>query len=298
MRCLNGLEQPDSGQIRINGVDLMSANRAQKRELLRSIGTVFQSVNLLSRRTVFDNIALPIEWLGKVDTTSVIALARMVGLEDKLSHYPSQLSGGQQQRVAIARALAIKPKFLLCDEFTSALDPETTLEILALLRQLNLELGVSVLMITHDMSVVREICDIVYVMENGEIIESGSIEEILTNPQHSITKSLLSHLFIKDLPNKIAAELMSEPRENCDALIRLMFSGDSSHQPVITNVIQQYHITVNIISGNIDHVRETAFGSLIIRMPFKPDQLEKVLKHFAQHRVAAEILGYIGRSDS
>lgn len=298
MRCLNGLEHPDSGHILIDGMNLITATIDQRRDLLRSIGTVFQTVNLLSRRTVFDNIALPMEWLGNVDQEYVKTLARLVGLEDKLSVYPAQLSGGQRQRVAIARALAIRPKLLLCDEFTSALDPETTLEILALLRQLNQELGVSVLMITHDMSVVREICDIVYVMEKGEIIESGTIEEILTHPQHKVTQSLLSHLFTKDLPQKITASLLSTPHGDCDALIRLIFSGQSSQRPVITDIIQLYNISVNIIAGSIDHVRETAFGSLIIRIPFKEDQLTPVMAHLNNNHVAAEILGYIQRSNS
>ncbi len=298
MRCLNGLEAPETGQIWLDGVDLITAHKAQKRELLRSIGTVFQTVNLLSRRTVFENITLPMEWLGHVDCEYVHELARLVGLEDKLTHYPAQLSGGQRQRVAIARALAIKPKLLLCDEFTSALDPETTLEILALLRQLNQDLGVSVLMITHDMSVVREICDMVYVMDRGQIIESGTIEEILTAPRHPVTQSLLSYLFTKELPNRITAQLKDKPLGECDALIRLMFSGNSSQRPVIADLVQQYQLPVNIIAGSIDHVRETAFGSLIIRLPYERDKVEPVMTHFAHNQVAAEIIGYIQRSHS
>jgi D-methionine transport system ATP-binding protein len=296
MRCLNGLEQPDQGQITLDGIDLIRATGTQKQELLRSIGTVFQTFNLLARRTVYQNIALPMEWIGKVDQEAIFRLCQLVGIKDKVNHYPAALSGGQRQRVAIARALAINPKLLLCDEFTSALDPETTLEILALLRQLNQNLDLSILMITHDMSVVREICDVVYVMDQGKIIESGTIEQILTHPQHGVTKSLLSSLFTKDLPHKLAENLSTAPIENGEVIIRLIFSGKSAQRPIIADLIKQHDIAVNIIVGSLDHIRETAFGSLIIMLPFSQADLTTALNHFAQNEVSAEIVGYIRRT--
>ncbi len=296
LRCLNRLEIPDSGDILIGQQSLVQATEQARCDILRRIGTVFQNFNLLSRRTVLQNIALPLEFMGASPdeiTVKTRHIAALVGLSDKHHAYPSQLSGGQRQRVAIARALVADVSLLLCDEFTSALDPETSLEILSLLRDLNQRLGVTIILITHDMSVVREICDQVCVMDDGQIVEAGSVESILLMPQHEVTQSLVSNLFMKDLPHAIHEFLHADPFESDHVVLRLAFSGNSAHQPIIAALIEEFHIPVNIIAGSLDHVREIAFGSLVVTLPGQDPLLSEVLKHFHAHHVAAEILGFI-----
>lgn len=299
LRCLNHLEIPDHGKIIINGYNFLNSNRTQTRTLLRSMGTIFQKFNLLSRRTVLENILLPLEWMGNASTkdsqNKAKFLIQQVGLEGLEDRYPTQLSGGQSQRVAIARALVTDATLLLCDEFTSALDPETSLEILSLLRQINQSLGVTIILITHDMSVVREVSDFVYVMERGRIVESGDLEQVLLHPQHEMTQSLLRGLFIKELPNHIQKKLQTEaPTDGMNqALIRLIFSGKAAQKPIITDLIREKNVSVNILAGSLDHLRETVFGALLISIPNQGNQVTTALDHFQIYGVAAEVMGYL-----
>lgn len=301
LRCLNGLETPTSGEILIQQQSLVHSPKMDRRKILHRIGTVFQSFNLLSRRTVLQNIALPLEFMGiSADEITLKAqeIADLVGLGDKHNAYPSQLSGGQRQRVAIARALVSDVTLLLCDEFTSSLDPETSLEILSLLRDLNQRLGITIVLVTHDMSVIREICDQVCVLDNGTVVEAGSAESILLRPKHEVTQSLVSHLFIKDLPRAIHDSLREEPLENDYVVLRLMFSDNTAFQPAISSIIQKFNVPINIIVGSLGHVREVTFGSMVVTMPThglpKEDSLlSNVLTYFNTHHIAAEILGYI-----
>ncbi|WP_084756058.1 methionine ABC transporter ATP-binding protein [Candidatus Paracaedibacter symbiosus] len=298
LRCLNALESFDSGSIQIGAAHLDQASEKERRAILKEIGTVFQTFNLLSRRTVLENILLPAEWSGIPKDKAIkkaVFLSEKVGLGDKMSAYPSSLSGGQRQRIAIARALITDTKLLLCDEFTSALDPETSLEILSLLRQLNRELGVTVVLVTHDMSVVREVSDHVIVMEKGEIVEKGKVEEILLQPRHEVTHTLVRGLFIKQLPNDILKRLVpgSFPGH---VLIQLVFSGSSARQPVIANLIRQYDVPVTILAGSLDHLKETSLGVLTISIPNELAKVAQTLDHFKVHQVAAEILGYLPES--
>lgn len=299
MRCLNGLETPDQGHIKINNVCLNTADQGKKQEILARIGTVFQTYNLLSRLTVVENIALPLQWAGHSKEQSLKQaeeMAERVGLRDKLQSYPSNLSGGQRQRVAIARALVGDAQLLLCDEFTAALDPETSLEILELLRTLNQDLGVTIILITHDMAVVREVSDVVHVMEQGAIVESGDITEVMLYPQHPVTSSLVQGLFLKSLPKYLRDHLSPDELQGGNhqqVLLRLVFSGHSSQQPVIAHLIQQYNLTVNILVGSLDHIRETAIGSLIISLPYAAPALKIALAHFESNGVAANVLGYV-----
>lgn len=304
LRCLNGLESPTSGEIFIQQQSLLSNSPKKRQEILQKIGTVFQGFNLLSRRTVLENIALPLEFM-KVPLEIRIAkaqkMANLVGLSDKYLAYPSQLSGGQRQRVAIARALVADVHLLLCDEFTSALDPETSLEILSLLQDLNQRLGITIVLITHDMSVIREICDEVCVLDQGATIEEGSVESILLHPHHDITKSLVSHLFLKDLPKTIQSSLKEMPNPNNNVVLRLMFSDNTAFQPAIASIIQTFNVPINIVAGNLGHVKETTFGSLIITLPargFPQDDpmLSQILDYFQNHHISAEILGFIPTS--
>jgi D-methionine transport system ATP-binding protein len=301
LRCLNALETPASGDIYIEGQSLYHAKTLERRRILCKIGTVFQHFNLLSRRTVLQNIALPLEVMGvSADeiTVKTREIAALVGLSDKHNAYPSQLSGGQNQRVAIARALASDVSLLLCDEFTSALDPETSLEILALLQDLNQRLGITIVLVTHDMSVIREICDQVCVLNSGQVVETGPVESILLRPQHEITQSLVSHLFIKDLPRTINDALHEEALANDHVVLRLFFSDNTSFQPAIADIIQTFHVPINIIMGSLGHVREVAFGSMVVTLPAhiasQDDALlSKLLTYFQDHHISAEILGFI-----
>lgn len=295
LRCLNALEPFDSGTIQIGDAFFEKASENERRAILKQIGTIFQTFNLLSRRTVLENILLPAEWAGIPKSQvldKAILLAEKVGLGDKISMYPSQLSGGQRQRVAIARALITDTKLLLCDEFTSALDPETSLEILSLLRELNQELGVTVILVTHDMSVVREVSDRVIVMEQGEIVEQGDVEEILLQPRHEVTHSLVRGLFIKQLPNDVLKRLEATAQTG-QVLIQLVFSGSSARTPVIADLIREHDISVSILAGSLDHLKETSLGVLTISMPNDNAKVMQALEHFKVHRVAAEVLGYL-----
>jgi D-methionine transport system ATP-binding protein len=301
LRCLNGLETPDSGEISIDDKSLLNTKTADRRKILHKIGTVFQHFNLLSRRTVLQNIALPLECMGvppEEITSKTREIADLVGLSNKHNAYPSQLSGGQSQRVAIARALVSNVSLLLCDEFTSSLDPETSLEILALLRDLNQRLGITIVLVTHDMSVVREICDQVCVLHNGLVAEIGSVESILLRPQHEVTQALVSHLFIKELPRAIHEKIHEQAETGDHVVIRLFYSNNTSYQPAIADIIQKFHVPISIILGSLGHVREVAFGSMVVTLPahYKSQDdtiVADILAYFKTHNISAEILGFI-----
>lgn len=305
LRCLNGLESPDEGMLLLEGEELTKKSPARQR-ILSKIGSIFQNLNLLSRRTVLDNVLLPIDLLRQrtpQDREKALSLLEMVGIADKVDQYPSQLSGGQQQRVAIARALAFDATLLLCDEFTSALDPETILDILQLIRDLNQRLGITVVLITHDMSVIREICDHVTVLEGGSIVESGSIESILLAPQHPVTQAFVAHLFVKDLPHWLQETLMASPPPHplssdqpvCDILLRLTFAGEAAREPIIASLVTRFGVAANIIAGNLDHIRQQAFGTLVLSFPYTPLQSEEILTFLKTAKVAPEVLGYCAK---
>jgi D-methionine transport system ATP-binding protein len=298
LRCLNGLEQPTSGSISIDGKYLTNVTDHERRSIQQKIGNVFQSFNLLSRLTVLENVVFPLKLINrsKEDLKSkALNLLDLVGLKEKAAAYPSQLSGGQSQRVAIARALISDVSLLLCDEFTSALDFETSLEILELLRDLNKRLGITIILITHDMAIVHEICDEVCVIEDGRIVEKNDIASILLHPVHIATKSLIRNLVNKDLPHHLQEILMPEPAKNSDVLLRLLFSSEPASEPVIAALVKKYDVPINILVGKLDHVRETAFGSLIISMPSDKANLQDIMADLDQRSVSAEILGYLPR---
>lgn len=296
LRCLNGLEQPTAGTITIDNHLLTGTSEKERRQIQRKIGNVFQSVNLLSRLTSLENVMFPLTLLkgnSKDIRSQALKMLHLVGLKGKEEAYPSQLSGGQAQRVAIARALMGNVSLLLCDEFTSALDLETSLEILELLRDLNKRLGVTIILITHDMAVVREICDDVCVLEEGRIIEQNDITSILLRPQHDITKSLIRHLVTKDLPHHLQEILKKSPLDECSVLLRLFFSSETAQAPIISSLVKTYDIPINILLGNLDHIRETAFGFLIISIPFNALKIKDMMKDLERRTVSVEILGYL-----
>ena len=233
LRTINLLERPTSGRVLVDGQDIAALDQNALVSLRRRVGMIFQHFNLLSAKTVWDNVALPLLVAGASKqeiTRRVTEVLALVGLEDKHKTYPSRLSGGQKQRVGIARALAHHPEILLCDEATSAVDPETTLSILQLLRDINRKLGLTIILITHEMSVIREVCDHVLVLEDGQIAESGRVWRVFGDPQHAATRALL-HPLTRDLPDDIAAALRTEPAPGDEVVIELRFTGEGRARP-------------------------------------------------------------------
>lgn len=262
IRIINLLEPPTSGEVIVNNKDL---SKLSKKDLLferQKIGMIFQHFNLLSSRNVFGNIAFALEiakWEKSKIKSRVEELLELVGLSDKKDYYPSQLSGGQKQRVAIARALANHPHLLLCDEATSALDTKTTKSILKLLKDIQHKLNLSVILITHQIDVVREICNKMCVISNGEIVEEGSVEEIFINPKEEVTKELISFLPPTRDDNII------DKLEDKNNVYKVIFTGPNASKPLISQMIKKFNIDVNILSGSIDEVQDTEIGHLVIK---------------------------------
>ncbi len=281
VRCINLLNRPTEGKVFVDGKDLTELSEDDLRESRRSIGMIFQHFNLLSSRTVFDNVALPLELVGtpkNVIKEKVEPLLKLVGLTEHAHKYPAQLSGGQKQRVGIARALTNDPKVLLSDEATSALDPETTTATLALLKQINQTLGLTVVMITHEMQVVKQICDRVVVMNYGEIVESGNVADIFMAPQHETTKALIGNVMARDMPASILERVRtaraSHPNEDAVHLLRLAFSGNDVTRPVISECSRRFNLDFNILRGTVDDVQGRTLGSLTVlveadRVPYQ-----------------------------
>lgn len=275
LRCLNLIEEPTSGEILIDGVDITKLNVKELRHLRKGIGMIFQHFNLLMNSTVYDNIAFPLR-LSKVseDRTKerVLELLKVVDLADKKDSYPGQLSGGQKQRVGIARALASKPKFLLCDEATSALDPTTTESILSLLRDINKGYGITIIVITHEMNVIKHLCDKVAVLERGIIVESGNVVDIFSNPATETSRR-----FLKNIITEIPEELISKD-ENCETL-RLYFLGDSSKEAIISRLIKEFEIDANILAGSIERIQNCSVGNLLIKLSGNRENINAAIKY-------------------
>ncbi len=297
VRCINMLEKPTSGKVMVDGQEMTALGEELLRKARQNIGMIFQHFNLLSSRTVFGNIAFPLEIQGMDKAAiqkKVEPLLDLVGLKDRADHYPSQLSGGQKQRVGIARALASDPKVLLCDEATSALDPQTTESILNLLRDINKRLHITIVMITHQMNVVKEICDRVAVIENGEIIEQGSMVDIFTNPQKATTKEFVASIQHNDLPDFVKKlDIHKDYKAGDKALVSLSFIGDSAGEPIVSVLIKEYDTNVNILTANIETLQDTPFGTLLIEVEGDEDHLKKALDYLHERKVKDEVIGYV-----
>lgn len=297
IRCINMLETPTSGKVFVDGQELTAMNDSTLRKARQSIGMIFQHFNLLACRTVYDNIAFPLEIQGMAKeeiNAKIEPLLDLVGLSERRNHYPSQLSGGQKQRVGIARALASSPKVLLCDEATSALDPQTTKSILSLLKDINKRLNLTIVMITHQMQVVKEICDRVAVIEQGHIIEEGTMLEVFTNPKTATTKGFISSLNNMELPDILKnAPMTKEYVEGSRPLIRLSFIGDSAGDPLISTLIKSYEVDVNIISGNIDSIKDTPYGTLLIEINGTKDSIKAAISYLHERKLKIEVIGYV-----
>lgn len=289
LRCINLLERPSDGKILINNIDLISLSEQKLREQRRKISIIFQHFNLLESRNVFENIALPLEISGKSDNNiqdKVSKLLKLVELEDKINYYPSQLSGGQKQRVAIARALATDPDVLLSDEATSALDTESTTAILNLLKKINQEFGLTILLITHELEVIKKICDRVAVLDKGEIVEQGSAIDILVNPKAKITKLLVQKsLHLPDIIEKSNA--------NNFLILKLTFIGEDSNLPLISTIVKKFDININIQQAQIEHIQAIKVGFTICELTGNPIALNDALKYIQSTSIKVEVLNHV-----
>ena len=287
VRCINYLEEPTEGKIFIKGKELGSFSKKELRKQREDIGMIFQHFNLLMQKSVLENICFPLYIHGKKKTEArkrAKELLEIVGLSDKAKAYPAQLSGGQKQRVAIARALASNPKILLCDEATSALDPQTTASILDLLKEINQKFGITIVIITHQMSVVREICSHVAIMKSGEVVEDGKVSEIFTHPKSDVARELISRDLGNDIENtgKVAAKISKGKN------VRIVFSENSSFEPVIANMILQFNEPVNILKSNTKNVGGVAKGEMILGFQEDSNNVEKMKEYLIERGLEIE----------
>lgn len=298
LRCINLLESPTQGQIFIDNKDVTQLSKQALRQLRHHVGMIFQHFNLLRSRTVYENIALPLQLVGKnkQEIKDIIeSLLELTGLTEKRDIYPSQLSGGQKQRVAIARALANRPKMLLCDEATSALDPQTTASILNLLEDINKKLNITIVLITHEMDVIKTICDKVAVLEDGKVIEEGPIQQLFSNPQHITTKSFVTTALKATLPESIQERLQERQTENSYPLWRIAFYGHAASEPVIAHLIQKLNIDINILQANIDYIKQEPIGTMVVEVDSVDGDLDKGMKYLLEKNIQVEVLGYVPR---
>ncbi|MGP4071146.1 methionine ABC transporter ATP-binding protein [Piscibacillus sp. B03] len=286
VRLVNQLERPTAGKVLIDGQDMSQVSTNELRNIRRGIGMIFQHFNLLETKTVFHNVAFPLALAGmpkRKVKDRVNEILEFVGLSDRANHYPDQLSGGQKQRVGIARALATSPSILLCDEATSALDPETTKSILKLLKKVRDEYNITILMITHEMNVIKEICDRVAVMEDGKVVESGSIFDLFSQPQHQTTQKFVQTVMNDEIPASILKEV--ETRH----IYRVTFTDGSASQPVLSGVAKEFNVEVNVLYGQITELQETPFGNLIVEFQGDDREIQRALEHIKKQVIIQEV---------
>lgn len=294
VRVINLLQRPTEGAVEINKVDYTGLKPKQLRAKRKSIGMIFQHFNLMKNRSIFQNVEFPLKYSGKTKQErreKVTELLELVGLSDKIDSYPNQLSGGQKQRVAIARALANDPEILLCDEATSALDPKTTLQILALLRELNKKLGLTIVLITHEMQVVKEICNKVAVMEDGEVIEQGDSVQIFSKPEKPLTKDFIRTA--THIDQALETILGSESFSHLEAdewLVELSYVGDSTSEPLIAQLYREFQLTTNILYGNVEIIQDVPLGSLVVTLAGNLEQRYKAFDYLIAQGVYVNIL--------
>lgn len=294
VRVINLLERPDLGQVTVNGQELTTLNQKELRRVRRKIGMIFQHFSLLPSRTVSDNIAFPLKYTGlsrEEIQNKVTRLLNLVELSDKASAYPSQLSGGQKQRVSIARALAADPQVLLCDEATSALDPQTTLSILRLLKKVNEQLGITIVIITHEMEVIKEVCDRVAVMEAGRVVELGSVFEVFASPKEDITRRFIETTGtmhrVQEMIEGDSPILKLSPGE---LLIRLQYAERSPNAPMVSQVSRRFDIDLNILFGNVEIIGGSPLGALVVIASGEANKVQEALVFMREQNVKVEVL--------
>lgn len=297
IRCVNLLEKPTHGAVIIDDVDLTQLSDTELVKTRRQIGMIFQHFNLLTSRTVFENVALPLELENKSKTEiqeKTTALLALVGLSDKHNVYPANLSGGQKQRVAIARALASDPKVLLCDEATSALDPATTQSILKLLKEINRTLGITILLITHEMEVVKRICDQVAVIDKGRLIEQGTVSEIFSNPKTELAQEFISSTFHITLPEEYLENLSDTPKHaKSYPIIKFEFTGRSVDAPLLSQASKKFGVELSILTSQIDYAGGVKFGFTIAEVEGDEDAITQAKVYLMENNVRVEVLGYV-----
>lgn len=296
IRCANLLERPDHGKVIVDQQELTNLSELKLRQLRRHIGMIFQHFNLLASRTVYQNIALPLELEGlskKQIAEMVTPLLELTHLENKKNTYPADLSGGQKQRVAIARALACQPKVLLCDEATSALDLHTTKSILTLLKDINAKLNLSILLITHEIEVIKEICDRVALIDHGEIVEQADIYSFFTQPNTNLAHEFIKSSLKYDLPFNLRDKLIAQPANNTHAILRIIFHGHAAAEPFVSHLMQDLGIKLNILQANIEFLKHNALGIMIVEAIDAQDKLTQGIAYLAARNVNVEILGYV-----
>ena len=286
VRTINLLERPASGTVQIDGTDVTAYKGAELRALRLRTGMIFQQFNLIHTKTVFDNVAFALKVAGQSQAEirqRVPELLALVGLEDKVDVYPAKLSGGQKQRVGIARALANSPKVLLCDEPTSALDLETTASILDLLRDINRKFGITVVIITHEMAVVKAICDRVAVMKGGEVVESGAVYELFAQPRHEYTRQLVSRTLNLELPPRLL-------EGQTGRILKLHYLGSRAEEPVISATVRRFQVQVNILHGRIEYIGGHPLGVLIVAVDGPAEQVDGAVAYIGINTAAVEVM--------
>lgn len=290
LRCLNGLELPSSGDIHVNGFEVNKLQNTSLRDYRKHVGMIFQQFYLVSTKTIYQNLELVFKIHGTPKNeiySKVMDLLAHVQLEEKAAYYPHQLSGGQKQRVSIARALAMKPQILLCDEATSALDTQTTLSILKLLKQLQQEYQLTLVMVTHQLEVVKAICDRVAVLDQGRLVEIAQVEDFFLKPTSSLGKSLVETGFKENLPAETEIPIMAKQNET-QYLIRLIFDKESVNQPIMSDLVRLYPVSINIMQANIERIHQQSMGIMIILISGHEDVLNQSIQFLKQHHIKVE----------
>ncbi len=296
VRCINMLEEPSEGTILVDGHEITGLGKKELRQARQKIGMIFQHFNLLSSRTVIGNVMFPLE-IANVPKAEAEKRARelldLVGLSDKIKAYPAQLSGGQKQRVGIARALANNPKLLLCDEATSALDPQTTHSILKLLRDINRQLNITILIITHDMNVIKEICDRVAVIDDARIVEVGNVLDVFANPRTPTSRSFVNSVISHEVPVELLHTSLPQNGNTTSKVIRVSFIGESAGEPVIFNMIRRFDIDASILYGNVSRIKDTPFGSLALELIGPSKLIEESIAYLRSQGLEVEVLSNV-----
>jgi D-methionine transport system ATP-binding protein len=288
LRMINFLERPTSGSVVVDGVDLLGLDDDGLRQFRQGVGMIFQHFNLLGSKTVGQNVAFPLKIAGKADSGQIDArvdeLLDLVGLRRHKNKYPRQLSGGEKQRVGIARALANHPRVLLCDEATSALDPQTTRSILQLLREINEKLGLTIVLITHEMDVIRTVCDRVAVIDSGSIVESGPVSKVFLHPQHQTTRR-----FVQEAEHVLGEDAgASIEGVGTKTMRRLTFMEDTVHQPLLSQTARAFGVDFSILSGRIERIKSTTCGQMTVAMAGDPARVREALSSLAEQGVTVE----------
>lgn len=299
LRCINLLERPSFGQVRIDDQELTTLNTSALRVVRRQMGMIFQQFNLLTAKTVYENIALPLKFAhdspSQIDS-AITPLLELTGLSDKQQAYPGQLSGGQKQRVAIARALASRPKILLCDEATSALDPQTTQSILQLLKDINQRFSITIVLISHQVDVIKSICDRVALLDQGSIIEVADIVSFFTAPKTKLAKKFVNVSLKHELPPLLQNRLCRQKKPGYHAVLRILFHGQAAEEPLIAHVMREMGIHLNILQANIECLKDTILGIMVVEVMGDQTTLPQGIDYLTNKGLHIEIIGYVNES--